>query len=122
MKNRMKNKTFEIENINNNFKANNTKETLKIYQKNKIKRHSNNLENNNQILFKKNNIVGSNGSKFSLTKNPLKINHNKIHICKNIKSNIKYFNPKFSPLNCFNNNVINNKNSGYHKKSQTTIL
>jgi hypothetical protein len=123
MKNRMKNKTFEIENLNNNFKVNNTKETLKIYQKNKIKRHSNNLENNNQILIKKNNIVGSTGSKFSLTKNPLKINHNKIHISKNIKSNnLKYFNPKFSPLNCFNNNVMNNKNSGYHKKSQTTIL
>ena len=49
----MKNKTFEIENLNNNFKVNNTKETLKIYQKNKIKHHSNNLENNNQILIKK---------------------------------------------------------------------
>ena len=122
MKNRLKNKTFEIENINNNYigKITNMKENFKIYQKNKIHRNSNNIEINNQVIIKKNNLAGSSGSKFNLIKNPLK-NSNKINITKNIKNNIKYFNPKFSPINCFNKNIINNKN-GLHKKSQTTII
>ena len=124
MKNRLKNKTFEVENFNNNYigKINNLKENCKIYQKNRINNHSNNIEINNQVIVKKNNLIGSSGSKFNLTKNPLKINNNKINITKNIKNNIKYFNPKFSPINCFNKNIINNKNVGLHKKSQTTII
>ena len=128
VKNRVKNKTFEIENINSNIinKISYNKDNCKIYQKNKIthhSNHSNNLEGNNQAIIKKNNLAVSTGSKFNLTKKVSKTN-NKISIGKNIKnSNMKYFNPKFTSINCFNKNVINNsKNSGLHKKSQTTIL
>ena len=124
-KNRVKNKTFEIENNNTNIlnKINNIKENYKIYQKNKIMNHSNHLEGNNQVINKKNNLAVSTGSKFNLTKKGSRTN-NKINIGKNVKnSNIKYFNPKFTPINCFNKNIINNsKNNGLHKKSQTTIL
>ena len=115
MKNRLKNKTFEVDNLIG------LKDNLKVYHKNKI--NHNNVEINNQIIIKKNNIPGVSGSKFSLMKNPLKSYNNKININKNVKNNIKYFNPKFSPINCFNKNIINNnKNVGLHKKSQTTIL
>ena len=125
MKNRLKNKTFEVENNNNNIyiaKINNIKENYKIYQKNKINNHNNNIEIKNQVIIKKNNLIGPSGSKFNLTKNPLKMNNNKINKTKNINNNIKYFNPKFSPINCFNKNIINNKNVALHKKSQTTII
>ena len=112
---RMKNKTFESDNIMG------LKDNLRIYYKNKLNHGA--LDLNNQILIKKNNIPAVSGSKFSLIKNPLKTNSNKININKNVKNKIQYFNPKISPINCFNKNVINNnKNSGYHKKSQTTIL
>ena len=55
IKNIVKNKTFEIENINSNIinKINNTKESCKIYHKNKIMNHSNHLKGNNQIIIKK---------------------------------------------------------------------
>ena len=121
MKNRLKNKTFEIDNFNNNIMNKISKENYKIYHKSKINQN-NNDENSNQIMIKKNNIAGNLGSKFSLTKNHLKL-HTKINISKNVKNSMKYFNPKFSPINCFNKNIINNsKNAGLHKKSQTTIL
>ena len=127
IKNRVKNKTFEIENINSNIinKINHNKENYKIYQKNKNIYQNNHLEgnNNNQVIIIKNNLAVSTGSKFNLTKKVSK-NNNRINIGKNVKnSNMKYFNPKFTPINCFNKNIINNsKNNGLHKKSQTTIL
>ena len=132
MKNRLKNKTFEVENNKNNFInkiTSNKKESFKIYHKNKIN-HQNNKTNsndlNNQVVIKKNNAHGTNGSKFSLTKNPLKLNNNnKIIISKSIKNTLNYFNPKLSPLNRFNKNIINNnnnKNNIIHKKSQTNVI
>ena len=66
MKNRLKNKTFEVENNKNNFInkiTSNKKESFKIYHKNKIN-HQNNKTNsndlNNQVVIKKNNarIIG----------------------------------------------------------------
>ena len=120
MKNRIKNKTFELENINNNIINKISKENYKIYHKSKINDNNNN-ENINHILIKKNNLAKNPGSKYSLTKNNLKL-HTKINISKNVKNSINYFNPKFSPINCFNKNIINNKNACLHKKSQTTIL
>lgn len=124
VKNRLKNKTFEAENKNKLInKISTLKENFKIHHKNKNSQniHMNN-DINNQNLIKKNNM-GTTGSKFNLMKNPINANNNKISITKNTKNNLKYFNPKFSPLNCFNKNLINNnKNIGLHKKSQTTIL
>ena len=123
-KNRLKNKTFEAENKNKLInKISTLKENFKIHHKNKNSQniHINN-DINNQILIKKSNL-GTTGSKFNLMKNPINSNNNKISITKNTKNNLKYFNPKFSPLNCFNKNLMNNnKNIGLHKKSQTTIL
>ena len=118
MKNRLKNKTFEIESINNNLinKISILKENLKICPKNKI---SHNKDKNIKIKIKKNNASGTVGSKFNLMKN---IKNNKINLSRNTKNNIKYYNPKFSPINCFNKNSINNKNLCVHKKSQTSIL
>ena len=113
--NRMKNKTFEVDNIMG------LKDNLRIYYKNKV--NNGGLDINNQIIIKKNNVPTVSGSKFSLIKNPLKTNNTKININKNVKNKLQYFNPKISPINCFNKNVINNnKNAGCHKKSQTTIL
>jgi hypothetical protein len=57
-----------------------------------------------------------------LTKNTLKLYDNKNIISKNLKNNLKSFNTKVPSLNSFNKNVINSKNIGLHKKSQTTIL
>ena len=55
--------------------------------------HSNNLEGNNQVIIKKNNLAVSTGSKFNLTKKVSK-NNNRINIGKNVKNNnMKYFNP-----------------------------
>ena len=128
MKNRIKNKTFEIENIKNNLmnKLVTLKESLKIYQKNNINRQNyknNHIDINNQVIIKKNNILGSNSSKFSLIKNNLKINNNKFCLNKNIKKSLKLINPKLSPLIGFNKNIISsNKSIGFHKKSQTSII
>ena len=128
MKNRIKNKTFEIENIKNNLmnKIVTLKENLKIYQKNNINRQSyknNHIDINNQVIIKKNNILGGTSSKFSLTKNNLKMNNNKFGLNKNIKKSLKLINPKLSPLNGFNKNIISsNKTIGFHKKSQTSII
>ena len=122
IKNRIKNNTFQDENVNNYLmKRQNMNENLKIYRKNKITRQSYNFENNNQILIKKNNLVGNSGSKFNLIKKPLKKNNNNNIFFSNIKSNIKYYNPKFSPINCFNKNIIINKKLEMHKKNQTCI-
>ena len=123
-KKRLKNKTFEAENKNKLInKISTLKENFKIHHKNKNSQNihmSNDI--NNQNLIKKSNM-GTTGSKFNLMKNPINTNNNKISITKNTKNNLKYYNPKFSPLNCFNKNLMNNnKNIGLHKKSQTTIL
>ena len=138
MKNGIKNKTFEVDNIKNNLmnKIASIKESFKVYQKNKNRyhNHKNNMKNNknnymdinNPANLKKNNnnFVVNIGQKFSLAKNQIKKNYNnKMSINKNTKNTIKYFNPKISPLNGLNRNIIyNNNNIGLHKKSQTTIL
>ena len=118
MKNRLKNKTFEIEKTNKNLnnKISSLKENYKIYPKNKI---GYNNDINNQMIIKKNKASEISGSKFSLMKN---IKNNRVSFCKMSKYNPKYFNLKFSPLNCFTKNIINNRNIGLHKKCQTTIL
>ena len=133
MKNKLKNKKFEFENINNNNlinKISTLKDNLKIQNhKNRINHNSNNNDLNDQIM-KKHNGMTSTGSKFNLVKNTINMNNNnnnnknnKIKINKNTKNSHKYFNPKFSPINCFSKNLINNnKTIGFHKKSQTTIL
>ena len=127
-KNRLKNKTFEAENKNNvNNKISTLKENFKIHHKNKKIHHINinDKEVNNQNLMKKNNLGIASGSKFNLMKNQINPNNYKVSITKITKNNIKYFSPKFSPINCFNKNVMNNNNhkkTGLHKKCQTTIL
>ena len=127
-KNRLKNKTFEAENKNNvNNKISTLKENFKIHHKNKKIHHINinDKEANNQNLMKKNNLGIASGSKFNLMKNQINSNNYKVSITKITKNNIKYFSPKFSPINCFNKNVMNNNNhkkTGLHKKCQTTIL
>ena len=124
MKNRVKNKTFEAEGMKNNIinKIGTTKDGFKVYYKNKINYQNNSNNDLDQIMIKKNTLTRNNGSKFSLTKNPLKFYENKNFINKNIKNNLKSLNTKISSLNSFNKNVINSKNISLHKKSQTTIL
>ena len=139
LKKGIKNKTFEVDNIKNNLmnKIATIKENFKIFHhKNKIchqnQKYNKNINhnhmdtNNNQSNNKKNiNYAGNICHKF-ITKNQLRKNYNnnnKMNINKNAKNAIKYFNPKISPLNGFNKNIIfNNNNAGLHKKSQTTIL
>ena len=117
--NMIKNKTFEIENSNNEAinKITNLKGNLKIYKKNKINHHINNSNSNkkylnNKIVIKKNYISNTLGSKFNLVKSPLKLSIiNKL----NIKKQPHDLNNKITSLNNFNKNAN-------HKKSQTTIL
>ena len=124
IKRRIKNKTFEGNNMKNNIinKIGAMKEGSKIYFKNKINCQNNNNNDIDQIMIKKNTITRNNCSKFSLTKNTLKLYDNKNIISKNLKNNLKSFNAKVPSLNSFNKNIINNRNFGLHKKSQTTIL
>ena len=94
----IKNKTFEVDNENNNDiiinQINNLKDNLQIYKKNKISHRPNNSNSNNKyinnkIVIKKNYISGSLGSKFNLVKSPGKLNNNNGNSNNNI-NNKKY--------------------------------
>ena len=122
MKNRLKNKTFEVENFHKNIVKKISKENLIINnRKNKIKKNYNSNDINNNL--KKNKCIRASNSKLNLIKN-LKNFNNKININNNIKKALKNFKPKFSSLNCLRKNLNNNniKKIGLHKKNKTTIL
>ena len=133
----IKNKTFEVENMNNNDiiinQITNLKENLQIYKKNKINHKTNNSNSNNKflnnkIVIKKNYISGTLGSKFNLMKSPIKLNNNTNNNINNKKfNNIKKLNNemniKLSSINNFNKNAINNNTKiSNHKKSQSNVL
>ena len=136
----IKNKTFEVDNVNNNDiiinQINNLKDNLQIYKKNKISHRPNNSNSNNKyinnkIVIKKNYISGSLGSKFNLVKSPGKLNNNNGNSNNNI-NNKKYngskklnneMNIKISSINNFNKNAVSSKYKiSNHKKSQSNVF
>ena len=140
----IKNKTFEVDNVNHKDiiinQITNLKENLQIYKKNKISHRTNNSNSNNKylnnrVVIKKNYISGALGSKFNLVKSSSKLNNNNNNANSNSNNNInnkKYngikklnneMNIKISSINNFNKNAINNNNKiSNHKKSQSNIL
>ena len=112
---KIKNKTFESEDMNNNIFINqivNLKENLKIYKKYKNNHRPNNSNSNNKyinnkIFTRKNYVPGKMCSKFNLIKSPNKLDNN---------------DPQKNNEKVNDNLFLNNKNLNFKKLNKEIIL
>ena len=112
---KIKNKTFESEDMNNNIFINqivNLKENLKIYKKYKNNHRPNNSNSNNKyinnkIFIRKNYVPGKMCSKFNLIKSPNKLDNN---------------DPQKNNEKVNDNLFLNNKNLNFKKLNKEIIL